>query len=581
MANQKITKTANRFSVGKSSAIDWFPEYWNFIEKTKLFDFWRNRYCKNKIYFSPHQENCGGVGFYDASYESLKFPNDEYRYEQVEEEYLKRREQLFKELASSQEMDKKRLLLLIETEEKAFEYYKAKIILKPIEDDVPSILKQSIWLIDEKERAFKETFSYLIEYDRKHLSPLTYPERKMDKEPLNITECYNWLIRENRLFGEKDKKFFDKNYKKIEFVDRFTLLNIEFKPQLLIDRHERNLIRERKKNVTRSKNGEIVKDGKMFERPDVFYSNELREESLNAQIKKFIDLDVHKYDGEYQNDIKIFKTDGLSKSLKERNGNEIPHMPYILLQKNIFDLLESSETTTEKEIILKQLREFSKERIRAEKEKTTKKLTDEEQKNQKLSLFYFFLKNNKLEKKELDEESKIRIAKKTLEKDGIVFLSEFDEKEQDKSDSGDSEGEGKQSLNIWDDVYHENTYAPEDDFDDKTRFNFFIRDKNGLKFNRKGLINKFVKNMELVNKFKLSVELKTKAIVSEIKNRLTSDLKETKQNKMVLDKDYNLERELEFKNQLNSIKQKQENNLKMEEKIDNQQKFQAPKYKMF
>lgn len=579
MGNKKIT---NNINYNKSSSINWFPEYWNFIEKTKLFDFWRNRYCKNKIYFSPHQEKCGGIGFYDASYESLKFPNDEYRYEQVEEEYLKRREELFKELSISQEMDKKRLLLLIETEEKAFEYYKAKIILKPIEDDVPSILKQSIWLIDEKERAFKETFSYLIEYDRKHLSPLTYPERKMDKEPLNITECYNWLIRENRLFGEKDKKFFDKNHKKIEFVDRFTLLNVEFKPKLLIDRHERNILRERKKNVSRSKNGEILKDGKMFERPDVFYSNELREESLNLQIKKFLDLDVHKYESDYQNDIKIFKTDGLSKSLKERNGNEIPRAPYVLLQKNIFDLLESSEMTTEKEIILKQLREFSKERIREEKEKTTKKLTHEEQKNQKLSLFYFFLKNNKLEKKELDEESKIKIAKKTLEKDGIVFFSEIDDNNEDNSDSDNQgEGKGKQALNIWDDAYHENTYAPDDDFDDKTRFNFFIRDKNGLKFNRKGLINKFVKNMEIVNKFKLSVKLKTKAIVSELKNRLIVDLKETKQAKVILNKDYNLEKELEFKNQLNSIKQKQENNLKMEEKIDNQQKFQAPKYKMF
>lgn len=579
MGNKKIT---NNINYNKSSSINWFPEYWNFIEKTKLFDFWRNRYCKNKIYFSPHQEKCGGIGFYDASYESLKFPNDEYRYEQVEEEYLKRREELFKELSISQEMDKKRLLLLIETEEKAFEYYKAKIILKPIEDDVPSILKQSIWLIDEKERAFKETFSYLIEYDRKHLSPLTYPERKMDKEPLNITECYNWLIRENRLFGEKDKKFFDKNHKKIEFVDRFTLLNVEFKPKLLIDRHERNILRERKKNVSRSKNGEILKDGKMFERPDVFYSNELREESLNLQIKKFLDLDVHKYESDYQNDIKIFKTDGLSKSLKERNGNEIPHAPYVLLQKNIFDLLENSEMTTEKEIILKQLREFSKERIREEKEKTTKKLTHEEQKNQKLSLFYFFLKNNKLEKKELDEESKIKIAKKTLEKDGIVFFSEIDDNNEDNSDSDNQgEGKGKQALNIWDDAYHENTYAPDDDFDDKTRFNFFIRDKNGLKFNRKGLINKFVKNMEIVNKFKLSVKLKTKAIVSELKNRLIVDLKETKQAKVILNKDYNLEKELEFKNQLNSIKQKQENNLKMEEKIDNQQKFQAPKYKMF
>ena len=172
--------------------VNWYPDKWNIIEKNKLFDFWRNRYCKNKIVFSPSNDTFGGIGFYDASYESLKF-DEKHRHKQVVEEYNQRKRFLLKELENSKPQDQKRLKILIDVEEKAFDYWEAKIILKPIEEDIPSILNQSIWLIDEKERIFKEAFSYLLEYDRTYYSPLTFPDRKMEDNPLNISESYVWL----------------------------------------------------------------------------------------------------------------------------------------------------------------------------------------------------------------------------------------------------------------------------------------------------------------------------------------------------------------------------------------------------
>lgn len=573
--------------------INWFPEYWNFIEKTKLFDFWRNRYCKNKVYFSPNKENCGGVGFYDASYESLKFDNDKYRYEKVEKEYLKRREFLFKELEESQYQDKKRLVLLIEAEEKAFDYWKAKIILKPIEDDVPEILKQSIWLIDEKERVFKETLSYLIEYDRKHLSPLTYPERSLSNEPLSISESYHWLIRENRLFGTKDMDFFNKHLNDIKLLNKMDFFNIEFKPEVLIERHNRNIKKEERQNLKRTKNGELFEtvkneNNEVFERPVVIYSNELKEESIISQIKKFKEQDVDQYKTDYENDILIFESDKYQKntlnSIFEKKGSDIPKNPYILIQKNIFDLINDEDNLSqEKQNVISQLKKHIQERNKGLKEQYKKKEKSEAKSGLLNTFLYFFFKEDKIEVKELNENDKIKLTKNTLEKDGIVFLAVDDEKEkvEDVNNFGnkeDDEGEEDGGLEeakrgYWDVV--------EDDFDDKTRFNFFIRDKNGLHFNRKALISKFLKNRNnLLNKFKnTAAVVKTKAILNDLKNKLS---KEPNKVKLGLEKPAeilaNKMAGLEFKDQLNEIKNKYI--LKEEIKQDLSSKIEYPKYKM-
>lgn len=571
--------------------INWFPEYWNFIEKTKLFDFWRNRYCKNKIYFSPNKENCGGVGFYDASYESLKFDNDKYRYEKVEKEYLERREFLFKELEESQVQDKKRLVLLIEAEEKAFDYWKAKIILKPIEDDVPEILKQSIWLIDEKERVFKETLSYLIEYDRKHLSPLTYPERSLSNEPLSISESYHWLIRENRLFGTKDMDFFNKHLNDIKLLNKMDFFNIEFKPEVLIERHNRNIKKEERQNLKRTKNGELLEtvkneNNEVFERPVVIYSNELKEESVISQIKKFKEQDLNQYKTDYENDILIFESDKYQKntfnSIFEKKGSNIPKNPYILIQKNIFDLINAEdELSPEKQDIISQLKKHIQERNRGLKEHYKKREKSETKSGLLNTFLYFFFKGGKIEVKELNENDKIKLTKNTLEKDGIVFLAVDDEKEKvedvnvenKESDEGE-EGGGLEEAKrgYWD--------AVEDDFDDKTRFNFFIRDKNGLHFNRKALIGKFLKNRNnLLNKFKNTAAVKTKAILNDLKSKLS---KEPNKVKLGLEKSAeilaNKMAALEFKDQLNEIKNK--HILKEEIKQVLSSKVEYPKYKM-
>lgn len=572
--------------------INWFPEYWNFIEKTKLFDFWRNRYCKNKIYFSPNKENCGGVGFYDASYESLKFDNDKYRYEKVEKEYLKRREFLFKELEESQTQDKKRLVLLIEAEEKAFDYWKAKIILKPIEDDVPEILKQSIWLIDEKERVFKETLSYLIEYDRKHLSPLTYPERSLSNEPLSISESYHWLIRENRLFGTKDMDFFNKHLNDIKLLNKMDFFNIEFKPEVLIERHNRNIKKEERQNLKRTKNGELFEtvkneNNEVFERPVVIYSNELKEESIISQIKKFKEQDVDQYKTDYENDILIFESDKYQKntlnSIFEKKGSDIPKNPYILIQKNIFDLINDEDNLSqEKQNVISQLKKHIQERNKGLKEQYKKKEKSEAKSGLLNTFLYFFFRGDKIEVKELNENDKIKLTKNTLEKDGIVFLAVDDEKEKvedvnvENKESDEGEGDGgleEAKRGYWDVI--------EDDFDDKTRFNFFIRDKNGLHFNRKALIGKFLKNRNnLLNKFKnTTAVVKTKAILNDLKNKLS---KEPNKVKLGLEKPAeilaNKMAGLEFKDQLNEIKNK--HILKEEIKQDLSSKVEYPKYKM-
>lgn len=572
--------------------INWFPEYWNFIEKTKLFDFWRNRYCKNKIYFSPNKENCGGVGFYDASYESLKFDNDKYRYEKVEKEYLERRKFLFKELEESQAQDKKRLVLLIEAEEKAFDYWKAKIILKPIEDDVPEILKQSIWLIDEKERVFKETLSYLIEYDRKHLSPLTYPERSLSNEPLSISESYHWLIRENRLFGTKDMDFFNKHLNDIKLLNKMDFFNIEFKPEVLIERHNRNIKKEERQNLKRTKNGELFEtvkneNNEFFERPVVIYSNELKEESVISQIRKFKEQDLDQYKTDYENDILIFESDKYQKntfnSIFEKKGSDIPKNPYILIQKNIFDLINNEdELSPEKQDIISQLKKHIQERNKGLKEQYKKKEKSETKSGLLNTFLYFFFKGDKIEVKELNENDKIKLTKNTLEKDGIVFLAVDDEKEKvedvniENKDGDEGEEDGgleEAKRGYWDVV--------EDDFDDKTRFNFFIRDKNGLHFNRKALIGKFLKNRNnLLNKFKNTAAVaKTKAILNDLKSKLS---KEPNKVKLGLEKPAeilaNKMAGLEFKDQLNEIKNK--HILKEEIKQDLSSKVEYPKYKM-
>lgn len=617
--------------------INWFPEYWNFIEKTKLFDFWRSRYCKNNIYFSPNKENCGGVGFYDASYESLKFNEDKNKYSKIEEEYLKRKEFLLNEMSLSQEQDKKRLLLLIEVEEKAFEYWKIKATLKPIEDDIPDILKQTIWLIDEKERVFKESFSYLIEYDRKHLSPLTYPNRKLNEKPLTVSECFYWLNRENRVCGEKDKNYFNKNEDLLEIVNKFELLNIDFKPELLINRHEKSIKREERQKLKRTKNGDLLKSNdknneEVFERPVVLYSNELKEESIEIQIQKFKEQDIDKYNTDYKNDISIFVENNFNNVINDQNkitNNKkseigifnkifekdnkriaIPKNPYVLLQKNLFDLLESEEKNKEKEELLKELKNFKKERKKLLLEKQEEIMRKEKNEDNILSLLYFFKSNDKIKNKELQHNEKIKLDRKILERDGIIFLrGEEVEEEQNKTELINNPEKFKvldvidEKLETFEDLEDQEEKSgssgstsinlfgifgdiPEDDFDDKTRFNFFIRDKNGLHFNRKALIGKFIKNRNnLLNKFKnTSNSLKNKAILMDIKNKLSAI-----PNKLKLGLENNLDLLLnkvanaEFKENLEEIKNyKEEKDFKI--KVENELKsttkgLEYPKYK--
>lgn len=512
--------------------INWYPDYWTVIEKNKLFDFWRSRYCKNRIQFSPNNENCGGIGFFDASYESLKYPIKN-RYKNVKEEYLNRKNFLLNEFNSSTLQDKERLMLLIEAEEKAFEYFKAKMVLKPIEDDIPSILKQSIWLIDDKERIFKEAFSNLIEYDRKFISPLSFPERSLIDNPISISESYYWLIRDERKFpfNSQDNIFFNKNLHLISpFENKVSLLHLSFEPELLVNRHIRAISREKLKGIERSKNGDFLQDGKYvnyFHRPETIYNEELKGEDLQKQIKKFKDLDINKYQLNYDNDIYIFKDekDILEKKIEDINSfkeykkvnyKEIPVNPYLILHQNIYKILETG-SLDEKNNILLELKNFIKERKRVNqlKHKSVKALETEENDSSFFEKIYYFFfdKNKNILQKELEPNStEVSFNKdKFLKIDDFILLEEKNINDEEKND------------------FEEFLPSYEDEFDDKTRFKFFIRDKHGLHFNRKlaiknaiNLKNKIVdKTLEISNKLKL----KNLHFILEMKEKIKNDKK--------------------------------------------------------
>lgn len=469
--------------------VNWYPDKWNIIEKNKLFDFWRNRYCKNKIVFSPSNDTFGGIGFYDASYESLKF-DEKHRHKQVVEEYNQRKRFLLKELENSKPQDQKRLKILIDVEEKAFDYWEAKIILKPIEEDIPSILNQSIWLIDEKERIFKEAFSYLLEYDRTYYSPLTFPDRKMEDNPLNISESYVWLTRVERFLSKEDQEFFNKNKKSIKPLN----VNIEqtFIPFLLSERHERALKRESKKGIERTSNGDILNKDKeeidVFERPDLIYAD--GNGTLEELINDFKSKNVKQYNTNYENDIKIFKSD--NKTSMDDIFSSIPKSPYVVLQAKLFNSLQNGNENFQS-AVLEELKFYIKEReLRQKVKKSAIQAEIIEEESIFKNLFYFLAGKNKIEEGEV-RNRKINKSK-LFKKDGITFISE--------------------------DEYEDLLPFYEDDFDDKTRFGFIIKDKFGYQFDRKKAIEKVLKTKQQIkNKFaKLSQKAEKMMSIIKFKN---------------------------------------------------------------
>ena len=518
--------------------INWYPEKWNLIEKNKLFDFWRNRYCKNKIIFSPTHDNFGGIGFYDASYESLKFEEGE-RHEKVLAEYHQRKQALLKELENSKPQDKERLKILIDVEEKAFDYWEAKIILKPIEDDVPSILNQSLWLIDEKERIFKEAFSYLLEYDRNYYSPLTFPDRKLEDCPLNVSESYVWLTRLERVLSQEDQKFFDKNKKLIKAINEDK--DLSFLPFLLIERHERAIKRELKKGIERTQNGDTLKNNEevdIFERPELIYFDE--NGTLEDLVKDFKNKNINQYYTQYQNDINIFKSD--NKTTEEIFG-EIPNSPYVVLQSKLFKTFKDGSEDFQNSM-LEELKFFIRERELKKKAKRNAVKAEIIQEDSLLDNFFYFLGvKDKIKEGEVRNR---RLNKgQFIKKDGIILISEEEE-----------------------------DFLPfyEDDFDDKTRFSFILKDKFGYKFNRKKAIEKILKTqVQVKNKFaKLTKKAEKMLSIIKFKNLIKD-----KKIDLGLDNDLsNKVASIELKNHIEGIKQEmKERNLTFEQNLRKTYKY--------
>lgn len=511
--------------------VNWYPDYWNYIEKTKLFDFWRYRYGKNNVVFSPKTHFFGGVGFYDASYESLKYQNfnNEKRYNKVKEEYNERRKSLIHEMEKSQLIDKKRLLLLIEAEEKAFIYWEAKVLLNPVDDDIKEILDQTVWIIDEKERMFKESLSNLIEYDRKYFSPLSFPDRNLEKEPLNIDESYFWLLRESRAMDEEDVTFFSNLKKQPKSLDRSVFLSV-YEPLLLIQRHKSTLKREQSKNLQRTINGDLIEDKRsLFQRPKIEKDELLKENKNNLEenIKNFcqtdinninvvlekeqfkLNLDLDKIIGKYPSQGESTKEkDVIIENIDFSKNNfisNIPQNPYVIVQQKIFHSLknqdggESSIIDKLKQTVLQKIKEkqLNKNINNIYKIERTKRWWEH--------ILYFLMdENNNIH--ENHDNTKFFNTKIILTKDSFVNVNGV---------TYINESVIKPSF----EEYHQ-----KDEFDDVTRFNFFP-----IKvFDRKKVLNKiFDKKNNLMKNLKKITSLENNiALAKDLKNTLKKSLKQ-------------------------------------------------------
>lgn len=451
--------------------INWYPEYWTFIEKNKLFDYWRSRYAKHQLMFSPSQLSIP-VDFFDASYEFLKTNSSE----ETEREWLIHKGIMTARLKEANNEDKCRLQLQLFAEVKAYEYWEAKVVLRPIEEDEVGILKDTLWLINERERSFKEAFAQLIEYDRKYLSPLTDPEREFAKSPINISEAYHWLVRNNiPLQVLQDIDFFQNKKGKIKPLDT-AFLNFTYLPQLLVKRHEKALFREKVKGFFRSTNGEILREENkainLFSRPETVYSNEPTEETALEMIEKFKAEGGNKYKlNEYSNTIRILDSDKYHLTfagvLKDK-GKSIPKSPYALIQKKLFDKIEQGNQE-EREKIFTALKEYADKRKRGEFSPKPEVARIEQAEQEKGNIFsnrLYFSQNKKGEIEVKPTEGAFINPEKMIENAGLYFL----------------EVEEKQDIEA---------FMPDyiDEFDDTTRFKFFRKDWFGLKFDRKKAID--------------------------------------------------------------------------------------------
>lgn len=516
--------------------VNWFPEYWNYTEKNKLLDYWRYRYAKNLLIFSPTKAKSGGDGFFDASYESLKYFNlsEEARYEKVLSDFAQRKQKLSLEMVMSQDEDALRLALLLEAEQSAFDYWQIKALLRPSENESESMLINIVSLIDEKERLFKEAFSNLIEYDRRYFSPLSFPERNLVEQPVSVSDCFHWLSRGGRdLSLTDDVPFFEKNQKKIKVIkDQVAKLNEEYIPVFLSSRHKHSIIREKKQNIFRTSNGEELKGSLLsFVRPNKSALEQLSEQSgvsakkthlqdkfdyatlpLFEQIQLFKEFQIKQYESlnklclsngleisdlntskVIQNEekrLEIFKSNLFGG--KKKKDENIPKNPYIVLHQDLFNIIKEGKIEEQNEL-LAQLHSFLNQSVPPLENKPVFLLGSLHKLKEK------FFKSEPLVDLSPENIQEIEVPSGSVTVINGGTLEEIDE-------------------SVFSPLY-------EDEFDDTTRFKFFLKDKLG-RFNRLKFLKKLLGKKSLLNRFRnIPQKLKTSSMVKELSQKLSKGFK--------------------------------------------------------
>lgn len=307
--------------------MNWYPDYWTKEERELLFKFWRERYSKTIINMSPTGKPSGGLGFFDAEWQSYKYKTFKPVYidsHVVNENYNKRRNSLLKEQKESQPADRYRIQLLLEAEKKSWEWWKQVNLFKAKSGDLTKFIEFSQDRNLFFEMSYKEAFSQLIEYDRECGFALADPDRDLKKNPLTIIEYRNWLERPGRSIekGSEDDLILENIWSGINNAEELPKLKENFIPEILEEYHRNQERSDRHNGVKRSMSGDILNGQQINNR-----KNKVDFEStgdLNEDIKKFrekygivrvekeeaqvvenkIDVDVNKFDKELENQLK-------------------------------------------------------------------------------------------------------------------------------------------------------------------------------------------------------------------------------------------------------------------------------------
>lgn len=246
-----------------SLKINWNNDFWTSEAKKLFLKYWRDRYSKTVLFMSPAKLPSGGVGFFDAEYESSKINIYKYAYydsHKVNLDYEKRVSLLKEEQRISQEADKYRIQLLLEAERLCWKMWREKNIFSIKEGDSIEYINRMKRKNEQNEIVFKEAFALLIEYDREMGLPITDPDRDFKgAEPINVAEYKKWLTRKGRVIDEDgDENMFLENLFKLNKGVKVKPLKPSFVPLIIEEFVNEQARSDRQNNILRNQSGSII-----------------------------------------------------------------------------------------------------------------------------------------------------------------------------------------------------------------------------------------------------------------------------------------------------------------------------------